>query len=78
MNRGPMNYPSVDGWIRHTLVKNKHTTDGQDFLSAFSPLQPILTAVVSLNLKRDKQFKVAAQVFVAKDGAGYKDWPIGF
>lgn len=69
----------LEFWIRHTIEVNRRTLAGPDFARAFSPAQPILTGVVSLNLNRkNKELKVAAQVFVSTFGAGFDHWPRGF
>jgi predicted HAD superfamily hydrolase len=68
----------LEWWIRHTLVTNRGTPEGDDFLDAFDIGDPLVTAVVSMNLKRNREFKIAAQVFVARDGYLFDPWPTGF
>jgi hypothetical protein len=55
-------------------LANQGTAIGNEFKDAYDPLHPTLLTVVSLNLKRKKEVKVGAQVWVARNGAGLNKW----
>ena len=61
------------------MRKNPDSTAGEDFRDAFKAGTPMLTAVVSLNLKRTKdEIRGAIQFFVPQWGNGFDDWPKHF
>jgi hypothetical protein len=58
-------------WITHTIVKNLYTTARNELINAFDSGDPFVTGVVSVNLNRNPEFKLALQVFVSKTGTGF-------
>ncbi len=58
-------------WITHKIVKNLYTTARNELINAFDSGDPFVTGVVSVNLNRNPEFKLALQVFVSKTGSGF-------
>jgi hypothetical protein len=66
-------------WMIKTIGRNPISEAGIAFKAAYDSRIPMLTSVVSVNLKRvNEELKFAAQVFLPPDGIGFSDWPKGF
>lgn len=68
----------IEYWLRLTIDKNAGSIKGQELDDSFDNSDPMLAVIVSVNLNRKKEIRIAAQPFAPPRGTLFNDWPRGF